>query len=428
VVETNIAGETEETNEGNTWDTDDIHTWKTKIKIDTDNDNYNPATRAITATERGTYSLYWDYDIGLSSSGNIADMKASALGDPYTANLILTVEVNDVAIKKREEVIDFSGGSVSIDGFFDVRPTEFGANDVFTLCVELNFVYEGAPDTVGLSYDAAAKTFVFAAYRRYGANSTVKLSEVLPDMDSLAFLSACFDALNLNVYYNDETKQVELHTEPLNRQDYEIEVFEYSEDVTETENILLGFDNDKVRPPERPLMEFPGASITKTVELKFAQTFYSHCFRIFRDFTTFIPVLWESEDPTKTIYGIGYEIPENKTEANLRIVEFIKQETGLEYQQTYGGVFDTSEATATTAPLFQEPDYETLHRWQYLGEPVTITARARLNAAQVQGLYFQDYFKAPVVLKNKHGEATMVWLETATQIDGDIYELKGRRG
>jgi hypothetical protein len=264
--------------------------------------------------------------------------------------------------------------------------------------------------------------------RYYGANSTVKLNEILPDMDSLAFLSACFDALNLNVFYNDETKQVELHTEPLDRQDYEIEVFEYSEDVTETENILLGFDNDKVRAPERPLIEFDGAVDVKEIPLKFAQTFFYSCYRIFKEFDTLVPVLWGSGDPLKNMFRVGYEVPKHDTKANLRLVEFTGQATGLAFDQTFGGNSVSNEEESTTAPLFQEPDYETLHRWQYLGEPVTITARAKLNAAQVQGLYFQDYFKAPVVLKNKHGEATMVWLETATQIDGDIYELKGRRG
>jgi hypothetical protein len=265
-------------------------------------------------------------------------------------------------------------------------------------------------------------------HRWYGAGKTIDMGSIMPDMDSLTFLNKLFKYLNIEIYYTDEYKIINLvRSTALSEAIESIEVFNYTEDVEPLTDIVLNFDSDKEQTPGSLALQFPGAMETKEVSLGFSRTLFNFCYRLFKNNVVKIPVLWSSLNPFADLFREAYEIPQADTKGNLRLLEYKGKKTGVSYTQTYGGSTTISQETATTFAEFAEPDILPLHADDYASEPVMITARAALNASQVQKMYDQTWFKSPIALTRKGEKLATGRLIEARQLNANVYELKLRR-
>jgi len=86
------------------------------------------------------------------------------------------------------------------------------------------------------------------------------LSEILPDTNVLTWLGGLFKYLNIDVFYQLETNQVELwqgsQEQPVIAT---IDVFNYEEKLTERLDYELAYTTDKVLPPPNDTITFEDA-------------------------------------------------------------------------------------------------------------------------------------------------------------------------
>lgn len=417
--------------------------WIVDLNMTVFSSNQNPggywsnANHEFTAKEKGTYRFV----LNIMAMLNLRD---SADMTPYSASnkMMYKIRMYKNGSKFFEHTFEadleagfnyYIQGDVGAPLIIDSKFMELQKNDVVNFDIRLDFDYEfrnvpfpfSGETNFELTFNTLAATNQMSRY--YGAGSVVKLSEILPDMNTLKFFNSLFKTLGINVFYNHLINEVELHVENMLKPVGEIAVFDVEERVEETQNIQLKFNTDKVQQPGDEVITFSGAKEDKEVKFDFSRVLFYSCYRLFNETNSKVSVLWDSENPLHHPRFINYVVPTHKTSGNLRVIEYEKRKTGVRYYQTYGYELSSNEALKTSMPVFKEINYVEHQRWQYSAEPVTIIAKAKLNQRQVWGLYMQEYFKYQVVLKTENGEAMQGWVEEAEQLEGDIYKITMRR-
>ncbi len=412
--------------------------WTIPLLFDATGENnpggyWNNVYHYFKAAETGTYRFV----INLEGFVKLKDTYSQPPDSATTMNFTLKMKRNDTNFHTISTVVDHDlhyiysmQAAPQTPIIYDSKFIHLNKNDTvsFELHVYVYYEYTGMGGIIfsgQTDFECVFNTIIATNQmsRYYGAGSVVRLSEILPDMNTLKFLGSLFKTLGINVYYNHLTNEAELHAMNLKGAIAEIDVYDVKETIEETQNIRLKFNTDKVQQPGDEVLKFDGARDDNEVKFDFSRTLFYSCYRLFNETNSKVSVLWDSDNPLHHPRFINYKIAPHSASGNLRVIEYKRRKTGVRYYQTYGYVLLNNEAKKTTMPEFAEPDYVHLQRWQYSAEPVTIVAKAKLNQRQVWGFYMQEYFKYQVILKTDKGEAMQGWVEEVEQLDGNIYQI-----
>jgi len=349
----------------------------------------------------------------------------------------------------------------------DTKPIELQAGDIVTIYIW----FSGTSTATGAwtsTLDFYQETNLYNILSRYyGADSTVEINALMPDMLALDFLSKISNYINLNTFYRDElhTLQIEHGRKEL-VPIVEITPVDVSEILEEKSNYTLKFSTDKMQPPDDIYVDFSSVgesradtistalsdhiarvqtdggtieditatrtllttiydlssttdyrysnNIESEISFSFSRTLISYCERAFNETDTLIPVLWSDGDPLD--WSQNFDPPAWSTKGNLRILEFEGMADG-DYFLTSGENYLSNISLKTTYPKFKEPDIEAFHRYELDNEGTSITITSRIDVSK---LYDQTYFKNPVFVVG-YGR---FWMDEAEQIKGDIYKIK----
>ena len=370
--------------------------------------NDNATSNVYTVPETGTYNIYCSLDL---------DLEKQAL--PTVANyfLVITIKNGITSIYSRtydSTDLPFGGGAfVNYTEVIQTKPTKLTAGD--TISIGARF-YGEITHTSNWIMTLQQNTSIFynQVFRYYGANSTVSLAELLPDIKALEFIGKVSNYLNLYSFYREETKILDLeHGRQEKVTVKDIDPVEVLEDVNLVQNFNLEFNTDKAAPPDDIYFDNSGFD-ESVIKFDFSRTLINDCVRLFGTVTPQIPVLWKDGDPLS--WSDVIEPPKWKTKGNYRILKYTGQSSG-NYYLTYGGISSSNEELQTDYVDFQEVDIVSFHRYdmELEGDYIELIARMELDK-----LYDQTYFKSPLYISG-YGR---YWLNSAELIKGDIYKLE----
>ena len=287
-----------------------------------------------------------------------------------------------------------TGGTLEIEGIdIDTLPVELVANNQLSLQVRVDADVTFTMGTMSrftMSLEKPAISVVGS--RWYGAGSTVRLAEVLPDMTAIDLVKMTSAALGLDLFYDDRTNILTIRSgrdvRPL---DGQIACMTWTSEREQAKNILIDQPTDKAAPPDNHYIDVGGGEV-EVHQLDVARTYVGGCFRLFGSMSPRVPVLWQSGDPTD--FDQTSTPPPQQTRAAMRIVQRLPNVSGS-YRLTYGGsASDMSELRTTAVQLVDVNTRELLmpdlalrrERW---------VAVARLQHDKLADL---TYFKRPVTL------------------------------
>ena len=396
--------------------------------------NYNTSTGVYETTETGTYRFIAPYSFRISCDNVITD---ASIEIGFKRGLISsdrifyeTIDIPDADWGVDREVFltgEIDTKYINEGGSGDVNMYVKVTGDVATstgVDVEIRLDHVVEPDSVGWPSDKEliVSRFYNDTSRWYGEGSTVEMSNVVPDISALDFLSKVFNYLNIYAYYRPEIKTLEI---AITREDEPeqttLELVDIEQQFDERTNYWLRFATDKAGAPDDIYFD-NDQGIDAEIKFDLSRTLISDCFRVFRASSVQIPILWEGGDKSPLRWEDRFSPPAWKTKANLRILQFDGRldMTTLTpagtYNLTFGGNATSNNENRKVIPLFSEIDIETLHRYDLELQGETLTGTCRLDFAKLKD---QSLFKYPVWITG-YGK---YWLLEAEQINGDLFKL-----
>lgn len=385
--------------------------------------SWNATTNKYTALETGTYIFKMPYSFRLLRSQSTTDS-------------FITVQLyNHTTASSIQSVFDTSGTGWSFDikclsGTLNSFPIELTAGDQigaqirwygttaagsWELWIDHIITFETL--TWDSTIDKIKSSISVDASMWYGADSTVEISKVLPDMGVLDFIRATVDYLSADLFYDDRQEVVTLRARDTILTDQSVTVWDAFSQIEEAQDTLLELATDKVQPPDNYYINVDGVSqITKKID--YGRTYIGQCGRVGLDS---IPVLWNSGDPIS--FDQWYTPPEVKTRGSLRLLRKVNPITSS-YTLTYGGEAANSE-TRTSVLTFEEIDVYSMHIKDAALVREYFTCYAKLDISKLQDL---TYFKARLNLVDRFTGAYVgkINLLQAEQVEGSIFKLIGQ--
>jgi hypothetical protein len=342
------------------------------------------------------------------------------------ARISFEIRKNGTALHRNRAIRTLTGNNWSTtDIVVDTMPIELTAADEITAYILIEYDSQlTSPNTSAYFAVVGAGSIEGTVSRWYGAGSTVQLSEILPDTNVLTWLGGLFKYLNIDVFYQLETNQIELwqgaQEQPVIAT---IDVFDYEEKLTERLDYELAYTTDKALPPANDTITFTDAQGDQQIAFDYSRTLIAPCYRLTNEMNTMIPVLWNELNPNS--YIDQQAPPRADTKGNMRIVRFVSRDDAF-FTVTFGGDVDTNSSSDDFKnPRVDELPIKELWHQSLTPEIVQVECYAELTAVQVRAMYNQSWFKQPLTLRNRDTGAiygTAKLLE-AEQAGNRIYKL-----
>ncbi len=393
--------------------------------------NWSTAFHRYRTSESGAYRFRFPFSIRLSRSVPTTD----SFIEVRVYNTTSATSLGSKVYSGAGISWDTSGGTdrAYFSDVLDVMPTEVEE----TQDIEIQFRWLG---TTALAYEFwidhavdidnvipwdnslplnAGLLEVFGS-RWYGNGSLVQMVFSLPDISVLDWLAGLFKYLNMDVFYQVETNQIEIQQNAFEIAPIDtLEVYDYNEKIQERKFFELEYQTDKTMPPPNDLLKIEKKGVS-SISFNYSRTLMAPCFRLFGETDTLMPNLWSEGDPNS--YLAQLDPPDNETKANPRLLRFIGDSAQDLFDTTYGAL------STDKVPIRQVEELPIRDLWfqSLTPEPVTITAKAQMTAKEINFMYDQTYFKRPIMLRDRrtgkiHAKAQLL---EARQLSGFVFELK----
>lgn len=301
-----------------------------------DNGN-NFASSVYTVPETGTYRFKFDAS---------ASMPLGTLPGDLSGEVKFSIYADAVKIAEQTyTILNQPTNSIS-NLIIDSEFIELDAGVEVSCFVNVFGEYTGSM-TAGQIIISTTCTFENLVSRWYGYGSTVKPSEILPDISVNEFLKMVFEHFGIIPQYSNETNIVRLniwkrnaegidltnYLDPTTAQSEFTEPFNYEMNFKPDTGDRYGIDYFKRNPDKDGSYQANnGEKVLKVIQSAFSNTVMQPCYRLLGDDVA-IPTLYSDIPKGNSIQQKIHEnVPDWKTTFNYRILTLAGSETGKTYK------------------------------------------------------------------------------------------------